>query len=239
MGQNIMSLTAFVTSNARYKNDVDASERVPTNLVHDDTYLAERAQHGAKSGEQILADGPNNPEGRRGRDPSFHFTTDNLETKEGGEAATPSTVDDGFPFKNGESPTKEWIQSALACGVLCSKCVLGEGGGRAGEIGNPTELSILRASYFSGIDIEELKNDCPIVAEVPFSSDYKFMATVHEPSPQDNAPAGKLVAYVKGAPDRMAKLSKLPLSALMVFAFLAYVVRTLTRILSILETILV
>lgn len=206
--QNIMSLTAFVTSNARYKNDVDASERVPTNLVRDDTYLAERAQHGAKSGEQILADGPNNPQGRRGRDPSFHFTTDNLETKEGGEAAKPSTVDDGFPVKNGESPTKEWIQSALACGVLCSKCVLGEGGGRAGEIGNPTELSILRASYFSGIDIEELKNDCPIVAEVPFSSDYKFMATVHEPSPQDNAPAGKLIAYVKGAPDRMAKLCK-------------------------------
>lgn len=52
--QNIMSLTAFVTSNARYKNNVDASERVPTNFVRDDTYLAERAKQtlkkaGAKS----------------------------------------------------------------------------------------------------------------------------------------------------------------------------------------------
>jgi len=207
--QNIMSLTAFVTSNGRYKNDVDASDRVPANFVRDDSYLAERAQLGAKSGEQILADGPNNPQGRRGHDPSFHFTTDSLHTAEQpGQAAKVASPGDNFPVKQGESPTKEWIQSALACGVLCSKCVLGEGGGRAGEIGNPTELSILRASYFAGIDIEELKNDCPIVAEVPFSSDYKFMATIHEPCSKDNAPAGKLVAYVKGAPDRMVKQCK-------------------------------
>mmetsp|Transcript_7491 Transcript_7491/g.16198 ORF Transcript_7491/g.16198 Transcript_7491/m.16198 type:complete len:1071 (-) Transcript_7491:231-3443(-) len=208
--QNIMSLTAFVTSNARYKNDVDAADRVPMNFVRDDSYLAERAQHDLKkSGSEILAAGPNNPQGRRGKDPSFHFTTDSLHTtdqpNEAGKVASP---DDNFPVKQGESPTQEWIQSALSCGVLCSKCVLGEGGGRAGEIGNPTELSILRASYFCGIDIEELKNDCPIVAEVPFSSDYKFMATVHEPAASDNAPAGKLVAYVKGAPDRMVKQCK-------------------------------
>lgn len=211
--QNIMSLTAFVTSNARYKNNVDATDRVPVNFVRDDTYLAERAkQDFKKSGEQILADGPNNPAGRRGRDPSFHFTTDSLhatdQPDQAAQNAKPAHPDDNFPVKNGDSPTKDWILSALSCGVLCSKCVLGEGGGRAGEIGNPTELSILRASYFAGIDIEELKNDCPIVAEVPFSSEYKFMATVHEPTAADNAPAGKYIAYVKGAPDRMVKQCK-------------------------------
>lgn len=202
--QNIMSLTAFVTSNARYKNDVDAAAgREPQNFVRDDTFLAERAVNDMKkSGEQILADGPNNPKGRRGKDPSFHFTTDSLHTSDQPDDAAKPTTSDDFPVANGSSPTKEWIQSALSCGVLCSKCVLGEGGGRAGEIGNPTELSILRASYFAGIDIEELKNDCPIVAEVPFSSDYKFMATIHEDA---SAPEGKLVAYVKGAPDRMVK----------------------------------
>ena len=208
--QNIMSLTAFVTSNARYKNDVDAADRVPINFVRDDSYLKDRAvQDLKKSGEQILADGPNNPNGRRGHDPSFHFTTDSLHTTDQpNQAATVGSPDDNFPVKQGESPTREWIQSALSCGVLCSKCVIGEGGGRAGEIGNPTELSILRASYFAGMDIEELKNDCPIVAEVPFSSDYKFMCTVHEPAASDNAPDGKLIAYVKGAPDRMVKQCK-------------------------------
>jgi len=205
--QNIMSLTAFVTSNARYKNNVDASDRVPTNFVRDDTYLAERAQHDLKkTGKEILADGPNAP--RRGHNPSFHYTTDSLHATADGAGATPAHPDADFPVKNGESPTSEWIQSALSCGVLCSKCVLGEGGGRAGEIGNPTELSILRATYFSGIDIENLKSECPIVAEVPFSSEYKFMATIHEPSALDKAPEGKLIAYVKGAPDRMVKLCK-------------------------------
>jgi magnesium-transporting ATPase (P-type) len=201
-----MSLTAFVTSNARYKNNVDAADRVPANFVRDDTYLADRAVVSfGKKGSEILADGPNNPERRRGRDNSNHYTTDELPTTDP-SAAKVETSD--FPFKNGESPTKDWISAALSCGVLCSKCVLGEGGGRAGEIGNPTELSILRASYFSGIDIEELKNDCPIVAEVPFSSDYKFMATVHEPTQADHAPSGTYVAYVKGAPDRMVKFCK-------------------------------
>ena len=204
--QNIMSLTAFVTSNARYKNNVDAADRVPANFVRDDTYLADRAVVSfGKKGNEILADGPNNPERRRGRDNSNHYTTDELPTTDPSAAKVESS---DFPFKNGESPSKDWISAALSCGVLCSKCVLGEGGGRAGEIGNPTELSILRASYFSGIDIEELKNDCPIVAEVPFSSDYKFMATIHEPTQADQAPSGTYVAYVKGAPDRMVKFCK-------------------------------
>ncbi len=41
--QNIMSLTAFVTSNARYKNNVDATDRVPAIFLRDDTYSSERA----------------------------------------------------------------------------------------------------------------------------------------------------------------------------------------------------
>jgi magnesium-transporting ATPase (P-type) len=204
--QNIMSLTAFVTSNARYKNNVDAADRVPGNFVRDDAYLAQRAVRDLKKkGGDIVADGPNNPAGRRGHNPSNHFTVDSLHTTENPEEAGKVQHPEEAPFENGASPTKDWIQSALACGVLCSKCVLGENGGRAGEIGNPTELSILRASYFAGIDIEQLKTEAPIVAEVPFSSEYKFMATIHE---SKDVGADKLVAYVKGAPDRMVKVCK-------------------------------
>jgi hypothetical protein len=92
--------------------------------------------------------------------------------------------------------------------LLCSNCVLSEGGGRAGDIGNPTKCCILRVSYFAGIDNEELKNDSSIVTEVPFISEYKFMATIYEPTAADKAPAGTYIAYVTGAPNGMVKFCK-------------------------------
>jgi magnesium-transporting ATPase (P-type) len=46
-----------------------------------------------------------------------------------------------------------------------------------------------------------MKKSMSIVAEVPFSSEYKFMATVHDEGDKDN-----LTVFVKGAPDRMVKL---------------------------------
>jgi len=169
--QNIMSLTAFVTSSSTFKNDVDCKDRTPQCFVRDDACMT-------RSGSTLSSD-PN----------------------------ANSTSKDG-PFLNGQSPTQEFIKSALAGGILCSKCVLGKDGAREGSIGNPTELSILRAAYFAGIDVDAMKKESPVVAEVPFSSEYKFMATVHEPV-KDVDGSGlddKYVVYVKGAPDRMADL---------------------------------
>ncbi|EEC43755.1 predicted protein [Phaeodactylum tricornutum CCAP 1055/1] len=149
--KNEMSLIGFVTSNARYKIDVDSKNRSADNFVRDDTSL---------------------------------------------------------PVSSGQSPTLEFVRNALAGGVLCSKCTLGKEGGRDGEIGNPTEISILRASYFADINVSGMKEEAPIVAEVPFSSEYKFMATVHEPRVENDGAGndGSLVVHVKGAPDRMVKL---------------------------------
>jgi len=137
---------------------------------------------------------------------SYH-STGSLDGDEDEEnVAAPAS--DSFPVANGESPSQSFVRQALAGGVLCSKCTLGRDGGRDGEIGNPTELSILRASYFADIDVSSLKAGAPIVAEVPFSSEYKFMATVHEPSEANDGyvPADDYVVHVKGAPDRMIKL---------------------------------
>jgi magnesium-transporting ATPase (P-type) len=66
----------------------------------------------------------------------------------------------------------------------------------------------LRAAYFAGVDVGQLKKDSPIIAELPFSSQYKFMATVHEPVDSIDGPdvSDKYVVYVKGAPDRLADL---------------------------------
>eukprot|EP00554_Chaetoceros_debilis_P006760 CAMPEP_0194073660 /NCGR_PEP_ID=MMETSP0149-20130528/988_1 /TAXON_ID=122233 /ORGANISM="Chaetoceros debilis, Strain MM31A-1" /LENGTH=1130 /DNA_ID=CAMNT_0038753699 /DNA_START=155 /DNA_END=3547 /DNA_ORIENTATION=- len=204
--QNVMSLTAFVTSNAHYKFDVNSKERVPANFVREDAYLRERAQHqaGAKL-SNVIADGANSGAPRRGQmQSSNHYSIDTslhpVEIEDGAEGAAPVAVSDA-PFAEGASPDFAFVKNALTPGVLCSKCILGDNGGREGEIGNPTELSILRASYFTGCDIDVMKNELPIVAEVPFSSEYKFMATVHDEGNADN-----YTVFVKGAPDRMVKL---------------------------------
>jgi P-type Ca2+ transporter type 2C len=79
--------------------------------------------------------------------------------------------------------------------ILCADAVLD------GEdlIGDPTEGALIVLAAKGGLDITETRAAYPRVAEVPFDSDYKFMATFHEMT----GPGGKPVVrcYVKGAPD--------------------------------------
>ena len=217
---NVMSLTAFVTSNAHYKNNVHASERTPTNLVREDDYLGERAdiakQISAKEAiKNAAGTSRHTHKGKKGeKDFQYTMSPSVIEENMSGAsaAATGQTksinYNDTLPVRQGDSPDEEYFRQALVGGVLCSKCTLGKDGGREGEIGNPTELSILRASYWTGVDVNGIKEECPIIAEVPFSSEYKFMATVHNSDPKNDGPGleDKLIIHVKGAPDRMVAL---------------------------------
>ena len=218
--KNEMSLVAFVTSNAHYKNDVDNKDRTAKNLIRDDSYMATRAGHSkGKSTAEVIHSGPSaHQQGRRSqfgysmhgesfRDAQDDGLIEDLESPDYDNAAP--VASDSTPVGAGVSPSKDFIRQALAGGVLCSKCTLGKNGTREGEIGNPTELSILRATYFADIDVDGMKSTAPIVAEVPFSSEYKFMATVHEArSENDGATVSdnEYIVHAKGAPDRMVKL---------------------------------
>ena len=79
--------------------------------------------------------------------------------------------------------------------ILCADAVLD------GEnlIGDPTEGALIVLAAKGGLDIEETRSSYPRIAEVPFDSDYKFMATFH----QMTGATGEQVVrcYVKGAPD--------------------------------------
>jgi P-type Ca2+ transporter type 2C len=66
-------------------------------------------------------------------------------------------------------------------------------------IGDPTEGALIVLGAKGGLDLDETRRTFPRIAEVPFDSDYKFMATFHEMKGADGEPVVR--CYVKGAPD--------------------------------------
>ena len=79
--------------------------------------------------------------------------------------------------------------------LLCADAVLD------GEdlIGDPTEGALIVLAAKGGLDIEATRRALPRIAEVPFDSEYKFMATFHEMQDTEGRPV--IRCYVKGAPD--------------------------------------
>lgn len=71
-------------------------------------------------------------------------------------------------------------------------------------LGNPTEGALLLWLNNKGVDYRSIRESVKTVAEVPFSTEHKYMATVVE----SVALKGKKVLYVKGAPEIVFGLCK-------------------------------
>jgi len=90
------------------------------------------------------------------------------------------------------------LERLLRIGVLSNNANLKEEEGQWRVEGNPSEGALLAVAIKAGMNIDQMRQDGQRLAEVPFSSDTKYMATLH--SEEDGA--GR-VAYVKGAPERI------------------------------------
>lgn len=87
------------------------------------------------------------------------------------------------------------LQLLLKAGVLASDAVIGQDGARLFVKGDPTEGALVVVASKGGLKTEETRRAAPRVEEFPFSSERKRMTTIHA------MPDGRLVAFMKGAPE--------------------------------------
>src|SRR5262245_52780749 len=92
-------------------------------------------------------------------------------------------------FGDPEVPLEQFmLPLALACDAVITK---------DGEmIGDPTEGALVVLAEKGGLDLETTRQRYPRVAELPFDTAYKLMATFHEMD-------GVVRCLVKGAPDQL------------------------------------
>jgi Ca2+-transporting ATPase len=98
----------------------------------------------------------------------------------------------------------EGLRQLLRIGALANNANLRQGESGWVVEGNPSEGALLAVAIKSGLEIEELRGTVKRHGEIAFSSDAKYMATLHD------APEGadsERVAYVKGSPERILSFS--------------------------------
>jgi P-type Ca2+ transporter type 2C len=92
------------------------------------------------------------------------------------------------------TPVPDFTRLALGL-VLDSDATVSDDGA---VVGDPTEAALVVLAAKLGVDAEETRRAYPREAEVPFDSEYKFMATFHRVTLDG---AERVVQLVKGGPD--------------------------------------
>jgi cation-transporting P-type ATPase F len=108
------------------------------------------------------------------------------------------------PVVVGASPALRWT---LLAGAGCNDARLTHTDATWRVLGDPTEGALLVAAAKAGVDPAEVAEALPRLAAIPFSSDRKYMATLH--ADRD----GGRVVLVKGAVERVLELCDTEMTA--------------------------
>jgi len=112
---------------------------------------------------------------------------------------------EGEFLENGQKfdPQKdEGFLLALRISALCNDSTLKSDGAKHQILGDPTEGALLVAAIKAGLNQKALQEEQPRLAELPFTSEKRYMATLH-PSKD-----GKAITYVKGSVDNVMAMSR-------------------------------
>ncbi len=90
-----------------------------------------------------------------------------------------------------EGESSEQVEAMNLSSTLCNDADITEAGV---ELGDPTEVALLRFATKRGIDYKELREKYDRLSEIPFDSDRKLMSTV-------NSINGNAIMFTKGGPD--------------------------------------
>jgi P-type Ca2+ transporter type 2C len=95
------------------------------------------------------------------------------------------------------------VSLALQAGMMCNNAVIENPEEELAAwrfIGSPTETALLSAAIQSGLNKEKLAEAEPLLAELPFDNEKKFMAALREKD-------GGYIMYEKGAPEKLLSKS--------------------------------
>lgn len=110
-----------------------------------------------------------------------------------------------FEDKSWRSRETEEVQFALHAGLMCNDAKIDNIDDDIKEwviSGNLTEKALILAAVEGGLEYKKEIKDNKRLDAIPFDSEIKYMATLHELDSKNN------IIYIKGAPEKILKWSK-------------------------------
>ena len=95
------------------------------------------------------------------------------------------------------------LEECLIAGVLCNDAQLKQVGEHWTVMGDPTEGALLTAAAKADLTQMKLAGACPRIDAIPFESQYQYMATLHETTPQTIYVKGSVEALLSRCTDQL------------------------------------